>query len=105
MQDSRIDRLAGVITDYSTAVKRGDIVLITASGEECQPLLKAVHRSCIERGARHVEIQFSFPEITGGTRFLPAYCACISVHEEYHRLVKSEMVPDFRAGVVTHQVE
>ena len=44
-------------------MKRGDIVLITASGEECQPLLKAVHRACLERGARHVEIQFSFPEI------------------------------------------
>lgn len=63
MQDSRIDRLAGIITEYSTGVKRGDIVLITASGEECQPLLKAVHRSCLERGARYVEIQFSFPEI------------------------------------------
>ena len=63
MQDPRIDQLAGVITDYSTGVRRGDVVLITASGEECQPLLKAVHRSCLERGARYVEIQFSFPEI------------------------------------------
>jgi aminopeptidase len=63
MQDSRIDHLAGIITDYSTGVKRGDTVLITASGEECQPLLKAVHRRCLERGARYVEIQFAFPEI------------------------------------------
>lgn len=63
MQDSRIERLAGIITDYATAVKRGDTVLITASGEECQPLLKAVHRRCLERGARYVEIQFTFPEI------------------------------------------
>jgi aminopeptidase len=64
MQDSRIDRLAGIITGYSTGVKRGDIVLITASGEESQPLLKAVHRACLVRGARLVEIQFSFPEIS-----------------------------------------
>jgi aminopeptidase len=63
MRDARIDRLAGVITDYSTEVRRGDVVLISASGEECQPLLKAVHRRCLERGARYVEIQFSFPEI------------------------------------------
>jgi len=63
MNDPRIDQLASILTGYSTAVKRGDIVLITASGEECQPLLKAVHRACLERGARYVEIQFSFPEI------------------------------------------
>ena len=63
MQDARIDHLAGIISGYSTGVKRGDIVLITASGEECQPLLKAVHRACLERGARYVEIQFAFPEI------------------------------------------
>lgn len=63
MQDSRIDRLAAIMTDYSTGVKRGDVVLITASGEECQPLLKAVHRRCLERGARYVEIQFTFPEV------------------------------------------
>lgn len=63
MQDVRIDKLAGIITGYSTGVKRGDIVLITASGEECQPLLKAVHRACLDRGARYVEIQFAFPEV------------------------------------------
>ena len=45
MKDERIERLAEVITGYSTGVKRGDVVLITASGEECQPLLKAVHPS------------------------------------------------------------
>lgn len=63
MQDERIERLAEVITGYSTGVKRGDVVLISASGEECQPLIKAVHRRCLERGAKYVEIQFSFPEI------------------------------------------
>ena len=63
MRDERIEQLAGIIAGYSTGVKRGDVVLITASGEECQPLLKAVHRRCLERGARYVEIQFSFPEI------------------------------------------
>ncbi len=63
MKDERVEQLAGIIAGYSTGVKRGDVVLITASGEECQPLLKAVHRRCLERGARYVEIQFSFPEI------------------------------------------
>src|SRR5512139_857658 len=63
MKDERIERLAEVITGYSTGVKRGDVVLISAYGEECQPLLKAVHRRCLERGAKYVEIQFSFPEV------------------------------------------
>ena len=63
MRDERVEQLADIITGHSTAVKRGDIVLITASGEECQPLLKSVHRRCLERGARYVEIHFVFPEI------------------------------------------
>jgi aminopeptidase len=63
MQDPRIERLADIITGYATNVRRGDTVLITAAGEECQPLLKSVHRRCLERGARYVEIQFHFPEI------------------------------------------
>lgn len=63
MRDERIERLAEVVTGYSTGVKRGDVVLITASGAECEPLLKAVYRRCLQRGAKYVEIQFSFPEI------------------------------------------
>lgn len=63
MQDARIDQLAEIITGYATGVKRGDVVLISASGEECQPLLKAVYLRCLQRGARYVEIQFVFPEI------------------------------------------
>jgi len=63
MRDPRIERLAGVLTGYSTRVRRGDVVLISAIGPPCEPLLKAVHRSCLQRGARYVEIQFGFPEL------------------------------------------
>jgi aminopeptidase len=65
MTDSRIRRLARVLVDYSTAVKRGEVVLISASGSECLPLVREVHRLCLRRGAAHVEVSFSFPEIAG----------------------------------------
>jgi aminopeptidase len=61
--DPRIEKLADIITGYATEVRRGDVVLISAAGGECEPLLKAVHRRCLQRGARYVEIHFHFPEI------------------------------------------
>jgi aminopeptidase len=64
VNDPRIRKLAGIIVNYSTAVKKGDVVLISAVGEECVPLVKEVHRLCLLRRAAHVEISFSFPEIT-----------------------------------------
>jgi aminopeptidase len=63
MRDPRIEKLAEILTGYATRVRRGDVVLVSAIGAPCEPLLKAVHRRCLERGARHVEIQFGFPEL------------------------------------------
>jgi aminopeptidase len=96
MHDERIDRLASVITDYSTEVRRGDVVLITASGAECEPLLKALHRRCLQRGARYVEIQFTFPEVARDLyRFgTPAQLA----HFPAHRLAFLKQV-DVSIGV------
>jgi len=100
MRDARIDRLAGIITDYSTQVRRGDIVLISASGEECQPLLKAVHRRCLERGARYVEIQFVFPEIA---RDLYRYGTKAQLaHFPAHRLAFLKQV-DVSIGIAAEQ--
>jgi aminopeptidase len=100
VRDSRIDQLAGIITDYSTAVRRGDIVLVTASGEECQPLLKAVHRRCLERGARYVEIQFVFPEIA---RDLYRYGTKAQLaHFPAHRLAFLKKV-DVSIGIAAEQ--
>ncbi len=63
MKDRRVTRLAEIVVDYSTAVKRGDVVLISAVGPECEPLVKEVHRLCLLRGARYVEVQVTLPEI------------------------------------------
>ncbi|MCB9487269.1 MAG: aminopeptidase [Deltaproteobacteria bacterium] len=64
MKDPRVDKLADVLVNYSCAVKKGDVVHINFSGLDTIPLVKALHKECILRGAKHVEIDFSDPEIS-----------------------------------------
>lgn len=49
MRDSRLDRLADVLVGYSTRVKRGDLVAITAD-PTAFPGVEAVYRRVIEAG-------------------------------------------------------
>lgn len=63
MQDPRIRALAEVLVDYSTEVRKGDVVLISATGFESAPLVKELYRLCLSRGAIHVEYEFIDPEI------------------------------------------
>jgi aminopeptidase len=44
-------------------VKKGDIVLISASGFEAAPLVKELYALCLKKGATYVEYDFSLPEI------------------------------------------
>ena len=63
MQDPRVKELAGVLVNYSTRVKKGDVVLISASGFEAAPLVQELYMLCLERGAAYVEYEFTVPEI------------------------------------------
>jgi aminopeptidase len=63
MKDPRIEKLAKILVDYSTSVKKGDVVQIMITGAAPLPLAVAVHGLCLERGAAHVDVQCSFPEI------------------------------------------
>lgn len=63
MNDPRIRQFAEVLVDYSTRVKKGDVVLISAAGLEAMPLVKELYALCLARGARYVEYSFSVPEI------------------------------------------
>lgn len=63
MLDPRVRNLAEVLVNYSTRVKKGDVVLITATGTECMPLVKEVYALCLARGAKYVEYSFHIPEI------------------------------------------
>ncbi|MDD2851504.1 MAG: aminopeptidase [Desulfuromonadaceae bacterium] len=63
MNDPRIKQFAEVLVDYSTRVKKGDVVLINAAGLEALPLVKELYALCLARGAKYVEYGFSVPEI------------------------------------------
>lgn len=63
MKDPRVRQLAEVLVNYSTGVKKGDVVLITASGMESVPLVKELYSLCLERGAKYVEYDFTIPDI------------------------------------------
>lgn len=63
MYDPRVKQLADVLVNYSTRVKKGDVVLISATGVECIPLVKEVYTLCIANGAKYVEYSFQIPEI------------------------------------------
>ncbi|QEM68152.1 aminopeptidase [Geobacter sp. FeAm09] len=63
MKDTRITQFAEILVDYSTRVKKGDVVLINAAGLEALPLVKELHALCLKRGAAYVEYAFSVPEI------------------------------------------
>ncbi len=63
MNDPRIGLFAEVLVDYSTRVKKSDVVLISAAGLEAMPLVKELYALCLARGAKYVEYSFSVPEI------------------------------------------
>ena len=63
MIDPRVIQFAEILVDYSTRVKKGDVVLINAAGLEAMPLVKELYALCLKRGAKYVEYSFSVPEI------------------------------------------
>ncbi|WP_298269615.1 aminopeptidase [Geobacter sp.] len=63
MNDPRVRQLAEVLVGYSTRVRKGDVVLINASGTECIPLVKELYSLCLARGAKYAEYSFQIPEI------------------------------------------
>ena len=64
MKDPRVRQMAEVLVDYSTRVKKGDVVLISAAGFEAAPLVQELYTLCLERGAAYVEYEFALPEIS-----------------------------------------
>jgi aminopeptidase len=59
MKDSRAERLADILVDYSTEVKEGDLVMISGS-YVAEPLILALYERCLKRGA-HPSIRASIP--------------------------------------------
>ena len=59
MKDSRAERLADILVDYSTEVRANDLVLIAGS-YIAEPLILAIYERCLRRGA-HPMIRASIP--------------------------------------------
>jgi aminopeptidase len=59
MRDPRIEKVADVLVDYSCEVQKGDLVSIRGS-YPAEPLILALYRRCLERGA-HPMIRTSIP--------------------------------------------
>ncbi|MDQ3669293.1 MAG: aminopeptidase [Actinomycetota bacterium] len=57
MADSRVDRLAAVLVDYSTAVKPGDLVAIEST-PLAAPLVRAVHERVLAAGG-HPDVRIA----------------------------------------------
>ena len=55
--------MAAILVDYSTGVKRGDVVLINCYGTAAAPLMKEVYSQCLKKGAKYVEYQISLSEM------------------------------------------
>jgi len=49
--DSRVERLAGVLVEYSTAVRPGDLVVISA-GLPAAPLVRSLYRRVVQAGGQ-----------------------------------------------------
>jgi len=58
MRDPRQKKLAGILVDYSTRVRAGDIVFLRY-GEGTPPeFVREIQARCLERGARYVRLDF-----------------------------------------------
>lgn len=60
MTDIRVEKMARILVDYSTAVKRGDRVMIEAT-TAAEPLVRAVYQRVLEQGG-HPHLLFSLPD-------------------------------------------
>ena len=60
MKDERLEKLADVLVNYSTKVKKGDRVAISAE-DAALPFIKAVARAAVKAGAL-VEYYIDVPE-------------------------------------------
>ena len=63
MSDSRIEKLADILVNYSVCVQRGDVVIIDWSGLRPTPLVEAIYRRCLLNQAKYVEYNFLSDEL------------------------------------------
>ncbi len=60
----KLQKLAGIMVNYSIAVKKGEKVLLRGYGFDSYPLIKELYRECIKAGAIAVDVRFSVDELS-----------------------------------------
>jgi len=63
MHDPRVAALAKVFVEWSTRVKRGDVVLIHGFGAPTLPFLKELYKQCLLKGVKYAQVDVEFEEI------------------------------------------
>ena len=63
MRNPVLEKYADVLVNYSTKVKKGDLVIIYARGYESQPLIKEIYKLCLLNGANPI-VRTSMDEIS-----------------------------------------
>ncbi len=59
----KLQKLAGVIINYSIAVKKGEKILLRGYGFDSYPLIKELYREAVKAGAIQVDVRFSHDEM------------------------------------------
>ncbi len=59
MKDPRQKKLAKIMVDYSTGVKKGDIVMLEYADGTPVEFIREIQTLCLERGARYVRIGYA----------------------------------------------
>ena len=62
MKNPILEKYADVLVNYSTNVRKGDLVIIYARGYEAQPLVKEIYKLCLLNGANPI-VRTSMDEI------------------------------------------
>lgn len=63
MHDPRVAALAKIFVEWSTRVKRGDVVLIHGIGAPTLPFLKELYKQCLLKGVKYAQVDMEFEEI------------------------------------------
>ncbi len=61
---NKLKKLAGIMVNYSIAVKKGEKILLRGYGFDSFPLIKELYREALKAGAIAVDVRFSHDELS-----------------------------------------
>ena len=61
--DSRIEKMAEVLINYSTAVRPGELVLIRGTSPAAEPLAQALYQAALRAGGQAEGLEFGRDQV------------------------------------------